>query len=89
MGGISVHDTPAYPIVAQLIITLNGTSIQLLLEMFAFFMLTGVISTTLLPDTKGRTLEDLSNENQEGFVKGIELEMQHDALLADITPRSA
>jgi len=34
-------------------------------------MLTGIGSTLLLPETKGRTLEELSNENQEGFVTGI------------------
>ncbi|KAF8626413.1 hypothetical protein AX17_006580 [Amanita inopinata Kibby_2008] len=41
-----------------------------ILEIFAFFMLTGVASTLLLPETKGRSLEELSNENQEGFVQG-------------------
>lgn len=39
-----------------------------ILKIFAFFMLTGILSTLLLPETKGRTLEDLSNEKQEGFV---------------------
>ena len=34
-------------------------------------MLTGIFSTLLLPETKGRTLEDLSNEDQEGFVQGM------------------
>ena len=42
-----------------------------ILELFAFFMLTGIFSTLLLPETKGRTLEDLSNENQEGFIEGV------------------
>jgi PHS family inorganic phosphate transporter-like MFS transporter len=41
-----------------------------LLEIFAFFMLTGVFSTMLLPETNQRTLEDLSNETQDGFVQG-------------------
>ncbi|KAJ3486542.1 hypothetical protein NLJ89_g11801 [Agrocybe chaxingu] len=41
-----------------------------ILKIFAFFMLTGVFSTLLLPETKKRSLEDLSNEKQEGFVKG-------------------
>lgn len=40
-------------------------------EIFAFFMLTGVLSTLLLPETKQRSLEELSNESQEGFVKGV------------------
>jgi hypothetical protein len=33
-------------------------------------MLTGFFSTLLLPETKGRSLEYLSNEDQEGFIKG-------------------
>jgi PHS family inorganic phosphate transporter-like MFS transporter len=41
-----------------------------LLEIFAFFMLTGVFSTMLIPETNQRTLEDLSNESQDGFVQG-------------------
>jgi PHS family inorganic phosphate transporter-like MFS transporter len=34
-------------------------------------MLTGIFSTLLIDETKGRTLEDLSNEDQEGFVRGM------------------
>jgi len=34
-------------------------------------MLTGIGSTLLIPETKGKSLEDLSNENQEGFVQGV------------------
>ncbi|TFY72287.1 hypothetical protein EVG20_g720 [Dentipellis fragilis] len=41
------------------------------LEIFALFMLTGIFSTLLLPETKGRSLEELSNENQEGFIQGV------------------
>lgn len=33
-------------------------------------MLTGIFSTLLLPETKNKTLEELSNEEQEGFVRG-------------------
>ena len=40
------------------------------LEIFAFFMLTGIFSTLLIPETKQRTLEELSNEDQRGFIKG-------------------
>lgn len=42
-----------------------------ILEIFAFFMLTGIGSTLLLPETMGRSLEELSNENQDGFVRGV------------------
>ncbi|EKM58403.1 uncharacterized protein PHACADRAFT_207229 [Phanerochaete carnosa HHB-10118-sp] len=48
----------------------NNAFVGHIMEIFAFFMLTGVFSTLLLPETKQRTLEDLSNENQEGFIKG-------------------
>lgn len=38
------------------------------LEIFAFFMLTGIFSTLLIDETNQRTLEDLSNEDQDGFI---------------------
>lgn len=34
-------------------------------------MFTGIFSTLLLPETKQQTLEELSNENQEGFIHGV------------------
>jgi MFS transporter, PHS family, inorganic phosphate transporter len=34
-------------------------------------MMTGIFSTLLLPETMGRTLEELSNEDQDGFVQGM------------------
>ena len=40
------------------------------LQILAFFMLTGVGSTLLIKETKQKTLEELSNEPQEGFVRG-------------------
>jgi PHS family inorganic phosphate transporter-like MFS transporter len=48
-----------------------------ILEIFAFFMLTGIGSTLLLPETNGKSLEELSNENQQGFIRGI----QHDPIV--------
>jgi MFS transporter, PHS family, inorganic phosphate transporter len=33
-------------------------------------MLSGVASTLLLPETRGRSLEQLSNEHQKGFLRG-------------------
>jgi PHS family inorganic phosphate transporter-like MFS transporter len=33
-------------------------------------MLTGIGSTLLLPETKNKTLEELSGEDQENFVRG-------------------
>ncbi|KAK7454530.1 hypothetical protein VKT23_011284 [Stygiomarasmius scandens] len=44
--------------------------VQHILEIFAVFMFTGVLSTLLIPETKGRSLEELSNEDQDGFLKG-------------------
>ena len=35
--------------------------------------MTGVFSTLLIPETKHRTLEDLSNEDQEGYITGTAL----------------
>ncbi|KAI0925827.1 hypothetical protein AcW1_008158 [Taiwanofungus camphoratus] len=42
-----------------------------LLEILALFMLSGIFSTLLLPETKQKTLEDISHEKQEGFVEGV------------------
>ena len=41
------------------------------LEIFALFMLTCIFSTLILTETKGKTLEELSNESQDGFIKGV------------------
>jgi PHS family inorganic phosphate transporter-like MFS transporter len=41
------------------------------MEIFALFMLTGVFSTLLIPETKQRSLEDISNEEQEGYIQGV------------------
>jgi PHS family inorganic phosphate transporter-like MFS transporter len=75
--GISAASGKLGAIVAQVgfskLANIGGTNVFVkhILEIFAFFMLTGVFSTLLLPETKGKTLEELSNENQDGFVKGI------------------
>lgn len=41
------------------------------MEIFALFMLTGIFSTLLIPETKQRSLEDISNEDQEGYIKDV------------------
>ncbi|KAI0950996.1 hypothetical protein AcW1_008157 [Taiwanofungus camphoratus] len=38
-----------------------------ILQIFGFFMLTGILSTLLIPETNQKTLEVLSNEKQESF----------------------
>jgi len=60
----------------------KGQFIGHILEIFAFFMLTGIFSTLLIPETKGKSLEELSNENQEGFVSGVnEVRINKEGLL--------
>ncbi|AAW42322.1 phosphate transporter, putative [Cryptococcus deneoformans JEC21] len=73
--GISAASGKLGAIVAQVgfsrLINIGGTNqfLKHILEIFAFFMLTGVFSTLLLPETKNRSLEDLSQEDQESFVR--------------------
>lgn len=47
----------------------KGKFLPHILEIFAFFMLTGIFSTLLLPETMNRSLEDLSQEDQEDFIQ--------------------
>jgi MFS transporter, PHS family, inorganic phosphate transporter len=76
--GISAASGKLGAIVAQVgfaqLRNIGGTNkfVKHILEIFAFFMLTGIFSTLLLPETNGRSLEELSNEKQEGFVKGVQ-----------------
>jgi len=39
-----------------------------ILQIFAVFMLTGIFSTLLIPETNQRTLESLSDDGQESFI---------------------
>ncbi|KAF9141162.1 Inorganic phosphate transporter pho84, partial [Linnemannia schmuckeri] len=41
-----------------------------LLQIFALFMLMGLLVTFLIPETKGKTLEELSNEADDDFYAG-------------------
>ncbi|KAF9329354.1 Inorganic phosphate transporter pho84 [Linnemannia elongata] len=41
-----------------------------LLQIFALFMLIGLLVTFLIPETKGKTLEELSNEAEHDFYSG-------------------
>ncbi|KAM0753099.1 phosphate permease [Meredithblackwellia eburnea MCA 4105] len=49
----------------------GGTNnwINHILEIFALFMLTGLLATILIPETKGKSLEELSGEDQDNFIK--------------------
>ena len=40
-------------------------------------MLTGLFSTLLIPETNGRSLEELSNEDQENFVRPKPVNVPH------------
>ncbi|CAG8686653.1 7757_t:CDS:2 [Ambispora leptoticha] len=40
-----------------------------LIKIFAIFMFVGFLCTFLIPETKGQSLEELSKENQQGFVR--------------------
>ncbi|KAF7361014.1 Inorganic phosphate transporter PHO84 [Mycena sanguinolenta] len=44
-------------------------------EILAGFMFTGVLSTLLVPETKGKSLEELSGEGQEEFMQPAEIPM--------------
>ncbi|EGN98965.1 hypothetical protein SERLA73DRAFT_108199 [Serpula lacrymans var. lacrymans S7.3] len=75
--GISAASGKLGAIIAQVgfgkLVNIGGTNafVQHILEIFAFFMITGIFSTLLLPETKQKSLEDLSNEDQHGFVEGV------------------
>ncbi|CAE6536958.1 unnamed protein product [Rhizoctonia solani] len=42
--------------------------VRIMIFVFAFFTLTGAAATLLIEETKRRTLEDISNERQDGFI---------------------
>jgi PHS family inorganic phosphate transporter-like MFS transporter len=75
--GISAASGKLGAIVAQVgfarLANIGGTNhfVKHILEIFALFMLTGIFSTLLLPETKQRTLEEISNEDQDGFIEGV------------------
>jgi len=82
--GISAASGKLGAIIAQVgfaqLVNIGGKNafIKHILEIFAFFMLTGIFSTLLLPETKGKSLEELSNENQEGFITGTAAKPVHE-----------
>ncbi|KAG8219347.1 major facilitator superfamily domain-containing protein [Butyriboletus roseoflavus] len=72
--GISAACGKIGAIVAQLALgqpfLSNVKDTQIILEVLSFVMLTGILSTLLIPETKQKTLEDLSNERQESYIIG-------------------
>ncbi|KAK0244576.1 inorganic phosphate transporter [Armillaria nabsnona] len=90
--GISAASGKLGAIVAQVgfaqLRNIGGTNkfVKHILEIFAFFMLTGIFSTLLIPETKNKTLEELSNEDQEGFVRGAgRLELDDNGLVKTVS----
>ncbi|KAI5116663.1 hypothetical protein M0805_000812 [Coniferiporia weirii] len=75
--GISAASGKVGAVIAQVgfarLKDIGGTNnfVKHILEIFALFMLSGVFSTMLLPETMGRTLKDISNEDQEVFIVGL------------------
>ncbi|KAG2158000.1 major facilitator superfamily domain-containing protein [Suillus bovinus] len=75
--GISAASGKFGAVIAQVgfsqLVNIGGKNafIPHIMEIFAFFMLTGVFSTLLIPETKQRSLEDISNEEQEGYIQGV------------------
>ncbi|RCH85178.1 hypothetical protein CU098_004831 [Rhizopus stolonifer] len=73
--GISAASGKIGAIVAQvgfgLLKDIGGSNawIDHLLEIFAFFMLTGLLSSFLIPETKGKSLEELSGDYDEDIKK--------------------
>jgi PHS family inorganic phosphate transporter-like MFS transporter len=58
-----------YALFKQICCGINFTFTFFSLRIFGFVMLSGALTTLLLPETRGRSLEELSNENQKGFIK--------------------
>ncbi|KAG2147700.1 major facilitator superfamily domain-containing protein [Suillus clintonianus] len=75
--GISAASGKLGAVIAQVgfarLVNIGGTNkfVKHIMEIFALFMLTGIFSTLLIPETKQRTLEDISNEEQEGYIRGV------------------
>ncbi|KAH9847515.1 phosphate transporter [Lenzites betulinus] len=75
--GISAASGKLGAIVAQVgfgkLVNIGGKNkfVNHLLEIFAFFMLTGIFSTLLITETNQRSLEEISGEKQEGFIDGV------------------
>ncbi|PCH42215.1 phosphate transporter [Wolfiporia cocos MD-104 SS10] len=87
--GISAASGKIGAVVAQVVFQwlkdVGGTNafIGHILQIFGFFMLTGVVSTMLIPETNQKTLEVLSNEPQDRFLGVLDRSSRH--LIA--TPR--
>ncbi|KAF8318368.1 phosphate permease [Clavulina sp. PMI_390] len=80
--GISAASGKVGAIIAQVVITFRnlggnttGSSVNPflghVLEIYAAVMITGLAATWLLPETAGKTLEELSNEDQKSYIMSV------------------
>jgi PHS family inorganic phosphate transporter-like MFS transporter len=73
--GISAASGKLGAVLTQVLVALTkdkggkNAFIPSLIQIFALFMALGFLATFLIPETKGFTLEELSFEDQKGFVK--------------------
>jgi len=83
--GISAGSGKVGAVVSQVVFAVLKNDgfkfVKHILEIFALFTLSGFFSTLLLPETKGRSLEELSNEDQQGFITGIAGQGDHGVVL--------
>jgi PHS family inorganic phosphate transporter-like MFS transporter len=74
--GIAAASGKLGAIVAQIIffkVHKSDTTLRVVLGIFAGIALTGIASTLLLDETMDRSLEELSREQQRGFIHGVAL----------------
>ncbi|KAG8215781.1 major facilitator superfamily domain-containing protein [Butyriboletus roseoflavus] len=69
--GISAASGKLGAVIAQFAFAGATYRVDVTLKVLSFVMITGVFSTLLIPETNQRTLEDLSNEDQEAYITGI------------------
>jgi PHS family inorganic phosphate transporter-like MFS transporter len=74
--GIAAASGKIGAIVSQIIffkVRKSDTTLRVVLGIFAAVASTGIASTLLLEETMDRSLEDLSHEQQQGFIHGVAL----------------
>ncbi|KAH0835630.1 major facilitator superfamily domain-containing protein [Lanmaoa asiatica] len=68
--GISAASGKLGAVIAQILFAVFTSKLDVILKVLSFVMMTGVFSTFLIPETNQRTLEALSNEDQETYITG-------------------
>jgi len=92
MHGVAAACGKIGAIVSQIIffkVHSSDKALKAILGIFAGVTLTGIGSTWLLEETKDKSLESLSREEQRGFIFGVtEIEMQNGVIRRQGSPRS-